>query len=191
MWQRMWLERFSKGKTMIYRLKNSLATIAAITLAVLLIAMGAVSASTIQLAKGTPAKVRFAEGLDITSGEFGEGEAIPIVLDQPIDKNGRIIVEAGTKGTAKVVEVRKAGRGGKGGYIKIEFVDLEPKGKFRLSDGDAIGLTGKSIDAEGKGKGFFFWLILKFILKGSEAEIPTGEVYEVELTESVMMTDEF
>lgn len=176
---------------MILRMKNKLVLIAAVVLAVLLFSMSVANASTIQLAEGTPVKVRFAAGLRITSGEWDEGDAIPIVLDQPIDKNGRIIVEAGAKGAAEVIEVKKAGRGGKGGFIKVEFVSLQPKGKFRLSEGDAIGLTtDKPVEAEGNGKGLFPWLFLKFILKGSEAEITPGEVYEVKLSESVMMTDE-
>ncbi len=164
-----------------------------VAMAGLLLLAGATSASTIQLTKEMPVQVRFPADIKVSSGEFGEGQEIPIVLHQPVIKNGQVIVEAGANGTARVVEVTPAGRGGKGGKIKVEFVGLNPKGQFVLDRGagDFIPLLGEPIEAEGGGKGIIPWLFLKFILKGSQAEIDTDEVYDVKIAKSVMMTDDF
>lgn len=160
----------------------------------LLLMAGTVGASTIQLTKDMPVQIKFPADITVSSGEFGEeGMEIPIILHQPIIKNGQVIVEAGAKGTARVVEVTPAGRGGKPGKITVEVVELMPKGEFVLDrgEGDFIPLTGDQIKAEGKGKGIFPWLFLKFVLKGGQAEIDTDEIYEVKIAKSIMTTNEF
>ncbi|RKX25374.1 MAG: hypothetical protein DRP47_09930 [Candidatus Zixiibacteriota bacterium] len=169
--------------------KNKLAFLVTLV-GLILISTSVVNSATIQIPKDTPVKVKFKQGLRITSGEFNKGSVIPITLAQPIDKNGIILVETGAEGTAQVVEIEKAGGNGKPGYIKIEFVDIKPKGAFSLREGEAIKLEGELVEAKGKGKGFFPWLFLKFILKGGEAEIATDKVYEVKVAESAMMQSE-
>ena len=178
---------------MRYYSKFGFAGFIAATFVGLLLMAGTVGASTIQLNKDMLVEVRFPANIKVSSGEFGEeGQEIPIILHQPIIKNGQVIVEAGAKGTAIVVEVTPAGRGGKAGKITVEFVGLNPKGDFVLDqgEGDFIPLAGEQIKAEGKGKGFFPWLIFKFILKGGQAEIDTDKVYEIKVARSVMMNNE-
>lgn len=155
-----------------------------------LIASTAAFGAKLQLAEGEEIQVRFASGLTVTSGTYTQGDSIPIVLDQPISIGGKIVVESGALGTAVVVEGEPAGSGGKPGKIKIAFVNLETKGTFKLVEGDKIQLSGETELYEGKGKGFFPWLFLKFILKGSQATVPTTVSYPCKVAETVMLKDD-
>ncbi len=115
-------------------------------------------------------------------------EGIPIVcyLAEAIEVGGITVVEEGAQGTATVVEVEPAKRGGKPGRIKIEFTGLDAKGEYRLLTDSKIKLTGIK-EVKGKGKGFFPYLFFKFILKGSEGVIPTNMIYTAEVAENIVL----
>ena len=100
-------------------------------------------AGTIQVPKGQVVKVKFAPGMKISSGELAPQVPLLIYLAEPIEIGGKTVVEEGAQGTAKVVEVKKAGKGGKPGYIKVAFQELDTKGEYLSRDNAKIKLEGE------------------------------------------------
>ena len=143
-------------------------------------------ATTLQLAKGTEVKVKFAPGMKVSSGTLSQGVPIVCTLAEPVTIGDKVVVEAGAQATAVVTEVKKSGRPGKAGYIKISFTELETKGEYRTVDGSKIKLTG-FVDNMGKKKGFFPYLIFVLFVKGGQGEINADAVYSVKVAESVIL----
>ncbi|MCK5125862.1 MAG: hypothetical protein KAR42_06370 [candidate division Zixibacteria bacterium] len=143
-------------------------------------------AATLQLPKGTDVKVKFTQGMKLSSGTLGQGVPIICHLAEDVRIGDKVVVEAGAQATAVVSDVKKSKGGGKGGYIKISFNELETKGAYNTVDGSKIKLSGY-IENTGKGKGFFPYLFFVLFLKGSQGEISTDAVYTVKVAESVIL----
>ncbi len=174
--------------TRIMNLKTGLSVIIVLSL---LLGASVIEAARVQLPEGKTVTLRFAPGIKVTSGVYSKGDSIPVVLDQPIDIGGKIVVESGAKGTAVVVEAEKAGKGGKPGKIKVAFVSLQPKGSFTLAQGDAIKLTGETELYQGKGKKLLSYLfIFGLFIKGGQGEVPTDVPYEAKVAETVILQSE-
>lgn len=147
------------------------------------------NAATLQLPKGTDVKVKFNPGMKISSGNLEAGVPILCTLAEPVQIGDIVVVDEGAQVTATVTEVKKAGGGGKGGYIKVSFNELETKGAYKTVDGSKIKLSGY-IENTGKGKGFFPYLFFVLFLKGSQGEINTDAVYTVKVAESIILQSE-
>ncbi|MCP4570189.1 MAG: hypothetical protein GY841_21625 [FCB group bacterium] len=155
-------------------------------LAVFFILSTVASAATVQLPKGTELKVNFAPGIKLSSGSLEKGATLLITLVDPLEMGGKTIVEAGARGTAIVAEVKKAGGMGKAGQIKIEFQDMETKGAYQSPEGKKITLTG-FVENEGKGKGFFPYLIFVLFLKGGQGEVAADHTYTATVGETIIL----
>lgn len=147
----------------------------------------AVQAGTIQVPKGQVLKVKFAPGMKVSSGELTQDIPLLIYLAEPIEIGGKTIVEEGAQGTAKVVEVKKAGKGGKPGYIKVAFQEMETKGEYRSRDNSKIKLEGE-LENAGKGrKTLSYVLIFGLFFSGKQGEIDSGQIYEAKVAESIIL----
>lgn len=163
--------------------------IAILTYIALVIIMGVVSvqAATIGLTKGTEVKARFAAKTKISSGVLNKDVPVLFTLAEPVVIGGKTIVDAGAQGTAKVVEIKKAGSAGKPGYIKVAFVDLEPKGEYASPEGGKIKLAG-DIENKGKGKKFLSYLFIAgLFIKGGQGEIKADSVYTAQVAETIVL----
>ena len=160
----------------------------AVSVAILVLVLAAtVSAATIQLQRGTEVKIKFATAIKVSSGNLAKDVPVQFVLAEPIIIGGETLVEAGATGTAKVVDVQKAGKGGKPGYIKIAFVDLEPKGVYQSADKAKIKLSGE-VENKGKGKKFLSYVfIFGLFIKGGQGEIPANAVHVAKVAESITL----
>ena len=155
----------------------------------LILFLGAVAAQagTIQVPKGQTVKLRFPAEIKLSLKELSAGVPIACSLEEPISIGGITVVEAGAPATATVSEVQPAQKGGKPGYIKVEFTSLDPKGPYRLLTGDKIKLTG-SKDATGKGRKLLSYIFIAgLFIKGTDAVIPVGQAYQAEVAESVVL----
>ncbi len=147
-------------------------------------------AGKIMIPKDTKIKIRFDPNMVINSKTTSEGIPLLINLAEDIEIGGVTIVEKGAAGTATVVKASKAKTGGKGGFIKIEFVDMEPKGDFSLPEGEKIKLTG-SAEGKGKNKTLLSWLlILGLFIKGAEGTISAAEFYDATIAENIILESE-
>ena len=163
--------------------------IAILTYIALLTIMGVVSvqAATIGLTKGTEVKARFTTTTKISSGALNKDVPVLFTLAEPVVIGGKTIVEAGAQGNAKVVEVKKAGGGGKPGYIKVAFVDLGPKGEYATAEGAKIKLAGE-IENKGKGKKLLSYLFIAgLFIKGGQGEIQADSVYTAQVAETIVL----
>jgi hypothetical protein len=166
---------------------NRKAYLVIISLILMLLCSSVFAADRIQLPKGKEIVLKFASDLKVSSGEYEKGDSIPVMLDQPIDIGGQIVVERGAVGTAVVLEVEKNGRGGKAGMIKVGFVNLQPKGVYKLPEGEVIPLAGDPLEFKGKKKGIFPYLFFVLLLKGGNGEVPTDVAYTVTVAETVVL----
>ncbi len=145
-------------------------------------------AGKISIPAGTEIQVIFDPNIDLTSNRVEEGVPVLINLYKPIEIGGVTIVEKGAPGTARVVEVKKNGRVGKPGYIKVEFESLGPKGAFvPVEEGQKIKLEG-SVENKGGGKKLLS-IILGFglIIKGGQGKIDTSVPYTAKTAETIIL----
>ncbi len=161
--------------------------VAVVAASALMLATVPAHAGTIQVPKGQEVKLKFPPGMNISSGEMTQGVPIICYLHEPIEIGGITVVEAGAQVTAKVAEVKPAGKPGKPGYIKIEFESLDAKGEYRLLTEGKIKLSG-TIEAEGKGRKLLsYLLIFGLFIKGTQAEINTQIIYTATVAESIVL----
>jgi hypothetical protein len=164
-----------------------------VALAVLISALlGAseLNATVVRLNKGTEIKVRFAAEGRVSSGELNEGDSVAIELAESIIMDDSTIVEQGAEGRAVVVSVRKSGKGGKPGYIKVRFVSLQPKGAFRTPDDAPILIEGE-VENEGKSKKTCSYIALfGLLVKGGDGEIDKAVTYTAAIAESIKLNSE-
>ena len=158
-------------------------------MAIFIMQASAVSAATVQLPKGTEVKISFAPGIILSSGSLQKDATLLITLNDPLELGGKVIVEKGARGTAKVVEVKKAGGMGKAGYIKIEFQDMETKGAYKSPEGKKITLAGMA-ENKGKGKGIFPYLFLVLFLKGGQGEVSADQIYTATVGETIILVSD-
>ena len=164
-------------------------TMAVAVLVIFLCGVSSLQAATLQLAKGTEVKVKFAPGIDISSKTLQKDTPLIFNLAEPVTLGSKVLIEGGAQGTAKVVDVKKAGGGGKAGYIKVEFVDLETRGEYNTADGSKIKLTG-SIEDQGKKSGaasIMRIILIGFLMKGGQGEIDSDQVYTATVAETVVL----
>lgn len=147
----------------------------------------AVQAATIQIPKGMEVKVKFIPGMKVSSGELAKDVPLLITLAEPVQVGNKTIIEEGAQGTAKVVEVKKAAKGGKPGYIKVAFVDLQTKGDYRSPDDSRVKLEGE-IENAGKGrKTLSYMFIFGLFIKGKQGVINPDGVYVAKVAESIIL----
>jgi len=165
--------------------------IVAMVVALLLLVAVPIGATTVQLTRDTQVKVKFIAGTKISSGTLAKDAVLDITLAEPITSaSGNVLVEAGAKGTAKVVDVQKASKPGKPGYIKVQFVDLETKGAFATADGSKIKLGGQPVEGKGKGKKVVSYLfIFGLFISGGQGQISADSVYTATVAESIVLSD--
>jgi hypothetical protein len=158
-----------------------------LTAAVAMLLCGNVFAGKVRLDAGTPVKVKFDPNVKVSSGSSVEGVPVRILLAEPITMGGQVIVEAGAEGTATVKKVQKNGRGGKPGYISVEFASLGSKGEFKAAGDGRIKLAGVAED-KGKGKKTLSYLfIFGLFIKGGQGEMDPGQVYTATIAENVLL----
>ncbi|MBN1211601.1 MAG: hypothetical protein JXA92_03410 [candidate division Zixibacteria bacterium] len=157
-----------------------------LTLFIFMLSTG-VQAGTIQIPKGTEVKVKFAPGMKITSGELTKDVPLLIYLAEPIKIGNTTIVQKDAQGTAKVIEVKKAGKGGKPGYIKVAFVDFETKGDYRSPDDSRIKLEGEIENAGKSRKTLSYLFIFGLFIKGKQGVISSDVVYNAKVAESMIL----
>jgi len=167
--------------------RNGAIRFAAIVVLAMILLAASLPAATIQLPRGTEVKVKFSTAAKVSSGNLAKDVPVLFTLAEPVIIGGETLVEAGATGTAKVVEVEKAGKAGKPGYIKVAFVDLDPKGIYQTADKAKIKLTGE-IENKGKGKKLMSMLFIAgLFIKGGQGEIPTNVVYTAKVAESITL----
>ncbi|MDD4050747.1 MAG: hypothetical protein PHR28_02455 [candidate division Zixibacteria bacterium] len=167
--------------------RNGAIRFAAIIALSMILLAASVPAATIQLPRGTEVKVKFVAAAKVSSGNLAKDVPVLFTLAEPVIIGGETLVEAGATGTAKVVEVEKAGKAGKAGYIKVAFVDLDPKGIYQTADKAKIKLTGE-VENKGKGKKFISMLFIAgLFIKGGQGEIPANVVYTAKVAESITL----
>ncbi len=172
--------------------KKSLKNIGFLLIVLVLFHFSQAWAGMVQLPVDKDIKVSFdiADGKSIGSGELETGRLVLIKLEEPILVYDQVIVEKGANGVAEVLEVIKPAKPGKPGKIKVGFISLTPKGKYKSVDGSDIKLKGE-IEASGKGKKFLSYLfIFGLFIKGGQAELSSTAIYTVQIAESIRMTDE-
>ncbi len=146
-----------------------------------------VFSATIQIPQGQEIKVQFAPGMTISSAYLTKDNPLVIYLAESIVVGGKVIVEKGAQGIAKVIEAEPAGKPGKPGYIKIGFVELETNGDYQPMDGSKIKLAGE-VENKGKGKKTMSLLfILGMFISGTNGEIPSGDVYPAQVAEPIIL----
>jgi len=152
-----------------------------------LVIMPEVYAGKIQVPQGTEVKVRFDPSMKINSGKLVKGVPLLISLDEPVIIGGKVVVDKGAQGKAEVLEVVRASKPGKPGYIKIGFKELSPKGEYATPEGAPIKLSGEQ-EAKGKGKKILSYLfIFGLLIKGGQAELSAGQIYTAQVSETIIM----
>ncbi len=148
---------------------------------------GTALAGRVLLPEGTEVKVKFDPRAQVTSGDVVAGVPIVIELAEPVTIGGATIIDQGATGTATVKDVKKAGGGGKGGSITVEFTEIQPKGEFKTTDGAAIKLSGE-VSAKGTSRKTMSYLLgFGLIIKGHQAVIPTDSVYTAKTVGNVFL----
>ncbi|MBN2183974.1 MAG: hypothetical protein JW746_01470 [Candidatus Krumholzibacteriota bacterium] len=168
---------------------NRLKSITAVVLVVLFVST-AVNAGKVVVPEGTELKVRFDPAMQISSGKLQPGISISIYLAEDVKVGGKTIIEAGAEGTAKVEEIIDSSRPGKPGAIKVAFVDLGTKGKYKTAEDAVIKLSG-TVEAKGKSRKIVSWLfILGAFISGTDGEIDTTLDYPAKIVETVVLESE-
>ena len=103
--------------------------------------MPSLYAGKIRVPEGTPIKVKFDKDMKIDSGKLTKGIPLLIYLDDPVIIGGRVVIDKGTQGKAEVLEVKPASKPGKGGYLKIGFIDHFVPSRFRIIRSSAKSLN--------------------------------------------------
>jgi len=162
----------------------------AILAAFVVVALSSVIQAGVQeISKGREVKLKFPAGVEVSSKTTSPGVPVRCLLAEPIEIGGVVVVEEGAEATASVLEATPAGKGGKPGYIKISFTRLDPKGQYQLINAEYIKLEGTE-EAEGKGRKLLSYLfIFGLFIKGSEAVIPSNQVYTAKVAETVYLED--
>ena len=161
-------------------------TAVAMVLAVLFVVPD-LSATVVRLNKGTEVKVQFTHEGKVSSGEFDEGDSVDIALTEAIIMDDSTIVEKGAAGKAVVTDVEKSGKGGKPGYIKVAFVNLQPKGAFTTTDNVPILISGEAENKGNSKKTCSYIMFLGLFVKGGDGEIDKTAVYTATLSESIKL----
>jgi len=154
------------------------------------IAPSADAGITVRVIKDTDVKLKFVGDDKISSGNLEKGDSLTLSLAEAIVVDDSTIVAEGASGRAVVTEVKKNGKRGKAGFIKVQFITLFAEGAFKTADGSPIKLSGE-IENKGKGKKFISWLLgFGFLISGGNGEIDGDAVYTAKTVETVRLTSE-
>ncbi|MCX6826829.1 MAG: hypothetical protein NTV06_06160 [candidate division Zixibacteria bacterium] len=167
-------------------LSKWLKIMALLSLCLILVAPVAIMAK-VQLPQEKEVKVKFDSNMKISSGNLTQGIPLLIHLAESIEIGGIVIVEKDAVGTAIVSEIEKAGHGGKPGRIKVEFTELETKGRFFSPEGDKIKLGG-IVENKGHGKKILSYLFIAgLFIKGGQGQINVDSVYTATIKEPILL----
>jgi len=170
--------------------KKSLLGILTTTFIFVFLCVPVSKAGKVQIPEGTEVKVKFDPSMNISSRNLQPGIPLLIYLAQSIEVGGKVIVEEGAMGKAQVLEVKRASKPGKPGYLKVGFVSVEPKGEYNTTDGSDIKLKGE-VEVNGKGKKLLSWIfIFGLFIKGGEAKLPSDATYTVFTAETVRLSND-
>ncbi len=143
----------------------------------------------IELPAGTKARIEFVQ--DISSKFVKPGDIAPIRLLDPIQVGGVVLVKEGAMGTARVVSSKSAGKGGSGGLLEVELIELEPDGYYKAADDKKIKITAldeKNIVVKGKNKKTISYIVFfGLFIKGQEGVIPAGQPIDIKTKEDIMI----
>ncbi len=143
------------------------------------------AAAKVRLIKGKEIKVKFKSGIVLKSDKLQQELEVPIYLAQDIEVGGETIVEAGAEGKARVVEIVESSRRGKPGHIKIAFMELGTKGKYRTANNEMIKLDG-IVGGDGKSRKWLSWIfIFGLFINGSEGEIDNTQEFTATIKETI------
>jgi hypothetical protein len=160
------------------------------TFSALLLFAPVIHAGKVQIPEGTEVKVKFDPSMKINSKTLQPGIPLLIYLAEPVEIGGRVIIEKGAMGKAEVLDVKKASKPGKPGYLKVGFVDIRPKGEYNTLDSANIKLKGE-VEAEGGGKKLLSLLfIFGLFIKGGEAVLPSDAIYTVRTAETIRLSND-
>lgn len=139
---------------------------------------------TLRLPAGTQAVVELAAPLSSTTSKLGD--RFPIRLAQPISSAGVEVIPAGATGQGEVIDVSRAGMGGRQGKLIVSARYLEFNGRQVRIRGMTLLASGKSrVDlATGVLLVPYAGVAAAFI-QGGEIEIPAGARATVKLAEDL------
>ncbi len=139
---------------------------------------------TLKLPAGTQVEVELVDPLSSTTSKLGDRFAIR--LAQPISSQGVDLIAAGATGQGEVIDVSRAGMGGRQGKLIISARYLDLNGKQVRIRGMTLLASGKSrVDlATGVLLVPYAGVAAAFI-QGGEIEIPAGARATVRLAEDL------
>lgn len=153
------------------------------------IVLSGVARADIELPAGTKARIEFVQ--DISSKYVKPGDIAPIRLLDPIQVGGVVLVKEGAMGTARVVSAKPAGKGGNGGSVEVELIELEPDGYYKAAEDKKIKivtLDEKNIVIKGKNKKVISYIVFfGLFIKGKEGVIPAGQPIDIKTKEDIMI----
>ncbi|MDO8295700.1 MAG: hypothetical protein Q7T19_04580 [Caulobacter sp.] len=146
--------------------------------------MASPSITTVRLPAGTRIEIELVDGL--SSGTSSLGDRFAIQLVEPISIEGSVVVAGGATGEGEVIDVARAGIGGKQGKLIIS-------GRFLDLDGRRVRIRGMSLLASGKSRvdlatGLMltpYVGLAAVIIPGGDIEIPAGTRATARLAEDV------
>ncbi len=93
---------------------------------------GKISGESVVIESNTEIKLKLIEKIDSSATQ--KGELIPFEIAEDIVVDGKLVIPAGAKSKMRVTEIEKAGKFGKPGEVKVEFLPL------RAIDGTVVKL---------------------------------------------------
>jgi len=162
-----------------------------LTIFVALLSVSVAFGARVVLPEDTPIKVKFDPAMEINSGRVTAGIPLLIFLAEDVKIGGKTVIEAGAQGKAEVIEVVKASKPGKPGYIKIAFTEMGVKGEFKTQSGESIKLKGE-YENQGKGRSFFTKIpfLYGFFISGHQGKVDSKLIYPVNVSETIILESE-
>lgn len=136
----------------------------------------------VRLPVGTTLVVEVVQGLDSRTSTLGQ--RFPIKLAEPIVKDGIVLAEAGALGEGEVLDVAKAGFGGKQGKLVVAARTLELAGQTVRVRGMSMLRAGESRVDLATGALIVAPAVV-FFIEGSDIAILPGARATVRLAEPV------
>ncbi|HEY7924551.1 MAG TPA: hypothetical protein VII62_15290 [Vicinamibacteria bacterium] len=161
---------------------------------------GSSRASSVDLPNGTEIKVRLAEPLSSKTSRVEE--RVVATVAEPVTRNGRTAVPAGTEVRGTVSSVQRAQRPSKGGRLEVSFDQMVMDGQRVGMDARVVKVEEGGVDKKKAGLGAVIGGVLGAVLdgksgaligaivggggavvasSGEEVELPAGTVLTVQL----------
>ena len=140
------------------------------------------AARTVRLPAGTPVEVALVAPLSSSATRVGERFALRLAA--PIVQDGVLVASEGAPGGGEVIDVAKAGRGGKQGKLNIaaRFLDLNGQ-RVRIRGMTLIGSGQSQVDLATGMLIVPYGALAAVFIKGGDIEIPAGTRATVRLVE--------